>query len=156
MKKIVVYYSYEGNTKFYAETLAGHLGAELLSLKPVKEKTSKGFSKYVWGGYQAVMRKKPTLLPYDFKVSDYDTIIFATPVWAGTYAPPLRSFFENEDIVGKKITFLYTHQGGPGKVREHLKEVLCDNHLLEPIDLVTLNVSRDDNKLKLLNWADAL
>ncbi|WP_240840770.1 flavodoxin [Acidaminobacter sp. JC074] len=156
MKKLVVYYSYEGNTKYYADLLANHLQADVLELKPVNEKSSKGFTKFVWGGYQAVMKKKPELVAYNFRPADYEMLVFATPVWAGTFAPPLRTFFEREDINGKKVAFLYTHQGGPGKVKEQLEEVLSDNHLLGSMDILTNKGSQEENRKRLLSWAQAL
>jgi len=156
MKKLIVYYSFEGNTEFFVKALAQHADAEILALKPVKERESKGFSKFVWGGFQAVMKQKPDLKPYTFKPGDYDIIIFATPVWAGTYAPPLRTFFENEDIIAKKVAYFYTHQGGAGKVDAQFKEVLADNHILGATDLVTLKTDKKTNEDKLFKWFDSL
>jgi len=156
MKKLIVYYSYEGNTKNYVEALAEAIGAESLALKPVKEMKSKGFSKFVWGGYQAVMKKKPKLENYEFKASDYETIIFAAPVWAGSYAPPLRSFFAEEDILAKKVAYFFTHEGGIGKTVQHFEEALADNHLLGGFDLNTNKVGPDLNKDKLISWAKSI
>jgi|LGOV01.1.fsa_nt_gb flavodoxin len=156
MKTLIVYYSFEGNTEHLAEALAKHSGADLLALKPLKEKESKGFSKFVWGGYQAVMKKKPELKPYEFKASDYDLIVFASPVWAGTYAPPLRTFFENEDIIAKNVAYFYTHQGGPGKVKSLFDEVLVDNHILGSLDLVMLKTDKNRNEEILYKWFDNL
>lgn len=156
MKKLIVYYSYEGSTEYYAKALAEHLEADLLALKPVNEKTSKGFTKFIWGGFQAVMKQKPDLVPYEFKASEYETIIFGTPVWAGTYTPPLRTFFENEDIIGKKVAFFFTHEGGKGKTKEQLEEVLSDNNILGSIDIVTGKTKKEDNLARIINWADHL
>lgn len=156
MKKLIVYYSYEGSTEYYAKALSEHLEADLLSLKPVKEKTSKGFTKFIWGGFQAMMKQKPDLEPYEFRASEYETIIFGTPVWAGTYTPPLRTFFENEDIVGKKVAFFYTNQGGEGKVKEQFEEVLSENHILGSIGIVTRKTKKEDNLARIIQWADHL
>lgn len=156
MKKLIVYYSYEGSTAFYAKALAEHMGADILVLKPVNEKNSKGFTKFVWGGFQALMKKKPELLPYEFRASDYETIIFGTPVWAGTYTPPFRTFFENEDIVGKKVGFFYTHEGGEGKTKKHLEEILADNHMLGAIGILTGKTEKEDNLKQLIRWSDTL
>ncbi len=50
MKKLVIFYSFEGNTKLIAENIAQAIGADLLELKPKKKMKSKGFMKFVWGG----------------------------------------------------------------------------------------------------------
>ena len=156
MKTIIVYYSFEGNTDFLVNALAETIGAETLELKPIKEHKSKGVSKYVWGGYQAVMKKKPDLKPYDFKASDYDRIIIASPVWAGTFAPPLRTFFDTEDLIAKKVVFFFTHEGGKGKTKEHFEEILADNHILGSLDLTTRKTDKEENKKRLLQWASRL
>ncbi len=45
-KTLVVYYSYEGSTRLIAETIADTLKADILTLKPLEEMTSKGFLKF--------------------------------------------------------------------------------------------------------------
>ena len=57
MEKIVIFYSFEGNTKLIAENIAKTIGADLLELKLKKEMKSKGFMKYFWGGKAAIMKK---------------------------------------------------------------------------------------------------
>ena len=92
MKTAIVYYSLEGNTKFAAEKMAAALGADLISLVPVKEYPTGNVSKYFWGGKSAVFRAHPKLEPYRFKAEEYELVIIGSPIWASTYAPPLRTF----------------------------------------------------------------
>lgn len=61
MKKLVVFYSFEGNTKFLAEAIAKGIKADILELKPEKDLKTKGFFKYPLGGVQVVFGKKPKL-----------------------------------------------------------------------------------------------
>jgi flavodoxin len=46
LRILVVYYSFEGNTKLIAESVAGAVSADIMQLIPKKEHASKGFSKY--------------------------------------------------------------------------------------------------------------
>ena len=41
LKKMVIYYSYEGNTRFMAQTIAGAVGADLMELKLKKLETKR-------------------------------------------------------------------------------------------------------------------
>lgn len=123
-KIIVVYYSFEGNTKSIAEFLAKDLSADILEVKPNKEIKSKGFGKYFWGGRQVIMGKKPELKPLSKNLDEYDIILVGTPIWAGTYAPPIKTLLEENYIEGKKVAYFYSHQGGPGKAVDKAKSVI--------------------------------
>lgn len=136
MKTLIVYYSYEENTHMVAKRLAEKLNADLLRLEPVKEMKSKGFSKYIWGGRQAVMKTTPSLKPYTFKSDDYDLIIFGTPVWAFTLSPPLRSFFAENNMNDVNTAYFYCHEGGPGKTDIHFQESLTGNKIISKTDFI--------------------
>jgi len=51
MKRLVVYYSLEGNTALVAGHLAAGLSAELMELKPEKPFNPSGFSRYLLTGW---------------------------------------------------------------------------------------------------------
>jgi len=73
---------------------------------------NRGAKKFLWGGKSAVMREKPKLLPYEFKAEQYDTVIMGTPVWASSFAPPIRTFVqENKSIQKKNLLHLYALAG---------------------------------------------
>ncbi len=134
MKKLVIYYSFEGNTKLMAESIAKAADAELLQLKPKKEIKSKGFMKYVWGGKAAMMKEKPKLLPLDKNQEDYDLIFIGTPVWAWSCAPPMNSFLFSYPIVDKKIALFCCHGGNKGNIFEKMRELLVGNEFIGEID----------------------
>ena len=94
MKTAIVYYSQSGNTEYVAKACARLLGADLIPIAPVKEYPSTGFKKFLWGGKSAVMGEAPRLENYVFDAEAYEGIILGCPVWAGTFAPPLRTFIE--------------------------------------------------------------
>ncbi len=136
IKTIVIYYSFEGKTKFIAEYLSQKLDADILSLKPEKEINSHGFMKYIWGGRQAVMKSKPKLEKYSFDINKYETIIIGSPVWAWTYSPPIRAFLSENIIQGKKVAFFCCHEGDKGKAPEVAEKLLSDgNEYLGSIDI---------------------
>ena len=114
MKTLIVYYSLTGNTAYIAEKLAKGLGADALRLEAQKAYPDKGFKKFFWGGKSAVMGEKPALVPYTCDLSQYERVIIASPVWAGTFAPPLRTFIEDkrEALNGKKFAALLCCAGG--------------------------------------------
>ncbi|MER2080404.1 MAG: flavodoxin [Ruminococcus sp.] len=115
MKTIIVYYSLGGFTKSLAEKLAAESGADLLELRPVKAYPSTGARRFITGGRAAVTGKKPPLQTYTFDADRYDRIIFGSPVWASSPAPPLRSFIaENSATVARKAYGAFFTQLGSG------------------------------------------
>ena len=136
MKKLVIYYSYEGNTKFIAEAMASAIDADLLELKPQKDLTTKGFMKYVWGGRQVVTKQIPELLPFDKNPDVYDVIFIGTPVWAFTFAPAIRSFLALTGLKNKKIALFCCHSGAIGKTFVDMKASLEGNQIIGEIDFV--------------------
>lgn len=126
MKTAIVYYSMSGNTRQTAERIADAVGADLIRVEPVKEYPSAGMRKFIWGGKSAVMGEKPKLKPYSFG-AEYDRIIIGTPVWASCFAPPIRSFInENRDrLSGREISaFVCYSGGGADKALDKLKRYL--------------------------------
>ena len=134
MKKLVVFYSLDGNTRLMAESVASATGADILELKPVKEITRNNFMKIFVGGKQAFTKAEPELLPFDLKPEDYDIIFFGTPVWAWTYSPALRTYFRDHKPVGKKVALFYCHGGGPRNFLEKFEEAVEGNEFLGSID----------------------
>ena len=133
LKILIVYYSLTGNTKFIAEAIAESINSDILEVKPVKELNAEGGSKYFWGGYQATMKKKPKLKPFDIDPLEYDLIFIGTPVWAWTYSTPIRSFLSKYDLTGKRVA-LWTCSAGDGvKAMNRLREALKDANILGEI-----------------------
>ena len=114
MKTAIVYYSLTGNVKFVCEAVAEKIGADLIPIEPVKEYPNKGMKKFLWGGKSAVMGEMPVLNPYDFDADKYDEIIFATPVWASTFTPPIRTFIKDnfDALKGKTFSVITCYSGG--------------------------------------------
>ncbi len=138
MKAAIVYYSQSGNTSYVAEKVAAILTADRIPLVPVKAYPDYGFKKFFWGGKSALMGDKPALEPYAFDPESYDLVIFGAPVWAGTFAPPLRTFMETHRsaLQGKRMAAFFCCSGGPGKVLEKFTAFLADDRLEQALILI--------------------
>jgi len=112
MKKLIVYYSLEGNTKYTAEKIAENLRADVLELMPEKAYPTGTVTKFIFGGKSAKMAEIPSLRPYQADLEAYDWIILGTPVWAATFAPPLRTFLKEQELTGKKLAFFACSTSG--------------------------------------------
>lgn len=157
MKKLIAYYSLDGNTRFIAEAIASAIDADVLVLKPKKEINPKSLLKHFWGGRQVIMKQKPELLPFDKNPQDYDLLFLGTPVWAFDYAPSLRSFFQNVILKDKKIALFCCHGGMKGKTLENMKNALSGNKILGEIDFKEpLKGNREESVQKAKSWAKTL
>ena len=143
MRDLVVYYSQGGNTAYAAEALARLLDADLLRVEPEKSYPSKGFAKFFWGGKSSVMAEAPVLRPYSFQAAEIDRVIIGFPVWAGSFAPPIRTFLrENRKVLASKRVAAFACQSGSGaerafgKLRESLggRELDATLILVDPRD----------------------
>lgn len=157
MKKLIIYYSLDGNTRFVAEKIAAATGAELLELRPQKDLKAKGLLKYLWGGRQVVQKEAPDLEAFEIDPSGYDLLVLGTPVWAFTYAPAMRSFLMNHKPIGKKVAFFCCSGGGPGKTLGAMREALAGNEILGEIGFVEpLQKKQAEQTSQAVTWAKVL
>ncbi len=130
MKALIVYYSLEGSTKLIAQELKSKLGADVLELVPSKAYPTGKVSKFLFGGKSAVMSETPVLEPYSVDMNAYGTVILGTPVWASRCAPPLRTFLEEQSLLGKKVAAYACAAGkSAGKTFEQFEQ-LCGGKLV--------------------------
>ena len=160
MKELIVYYSMSGNTEDTAKKIASLRGADLLRIDPVKAYPDKGFRKFFWGGKSAVMAEKPELKSYSFKAEDYDRIIIGTPVWASTFAPPIRTFLsENKEVLKTKRLAVFACQSGNGaeKAFSRMAELLGTDHFDARLILIDpLTHSDEADRAKITEFCSAL
>lgn len=154
MKGLVVFYSLEGHTKYIAGIIAEKLKCDLLELESVKEYPQKGFKKYFWGGMSVMLKEKPALKNKIPNLNEYDTVFIGTPIWAGTYAPPINTFISENQIIEKNIVLFACHGGGGAeKCFTKLEGELKNNTIIGSIDFPDSNdeiLKRD----KLNEWIE--
>ncbi|MCK4797653.1 MAG: flavodoxin [Spirochaetes bacterium] len=154
LKKLVIFYSLDGNTKYIAKNIANSVKADMLELKVKNQKKQKGFLKYFLAVMQVVFKIKPKLLSLEKNPEEYDIIFIGTPVWAGNYNPAFNSFFSNIQLEGKRIALFSCYAESEGKSFLNLKEKLCNNEIIGEIGFRTpLKNNAADNKDKVIKWA---
>ena len=147
MKAIVVYYSLEGNTKYVAEKIAEIMSADILRLEPVKEYPAEGSKKFIWGGKSVMLGETPGLKNYEWNKSDYDVVIIGTPVWASSFAPPIRTFLKENDLSGKNVAYFACCAGGDSsKCFKKLNDKLTNVKIVSELTLTnpTANKCQED------------
>jgi flavodoxin len=116
MKAAIIFYSFSGNTKkaclfLMRKLIAKNIDTDLIELRLKDEETS-----FFKQGKQAFFKYTPELLNANSNLEQYDFIVFASPVWAFTFTPALRSYLHKiTDLENKKIAFFLTYGSGLGK-----------------------------------------
>jgi len=122
MKTLVVFYSRTGCTRRVAEDLARRLGADQEELKEQADRS--GAAGYIAGGRDAMLKHPADLLPVIRKPEDYDMIVVATPVWAFTLCPAIRTWLQREASHVRRVAFVCTQGGrGAGRAIQHMREI---------------------------------
>ena len=85
MKEIVLYYTYGGSTKHYAEKAARKRKAEVLEIKPVKKPGK------ILGCLGAIRGKSVPIEPLGIDFSEYSRVTVMSPVWAGSAHPVVNA-----------------------------------------------------------------
>jgi len=112
-KTAVVYYSLDGHTHLAATRISGRLSCPAIRLRLRKEfPTSSAFLKYFRAGKSSVFHDKPALVEPDQDLNAYDTLVIATPVWAGNLSSPMRSFLAGHPFPGRRVFLVATNSGG--------------------------------------------
>jgi len=156
-KILIVYYSLTGNTQFIAETLRDTIEADILELRPIKELKADSGTRFMWGGFQSTMKKKPELMDFDINPLEYDLVILGTPVWAWNISPPMRSFLSKFDLTGKNVALWMCHAGDGIKAMIRFKETLSGANIVESISFQDpLKKDSDGNKEKAITWVESV
>lgn len=157
MKKLVAYYSLEGNTELIARAIAEATDADILELTPKNDIRSKGFLRFFKGGFQVLTKKEPELVPYEREPAAYDLIFLGTPVWAGNFAPAIRSFLSQVELENKKIALFCCYGGSEGKCLKRLKEELTGNEIIGEMGFTEpLKKEKQANVKKAEKWAEEI
>ena len=114
-KVAVVYFSWGGNTRFAAETIAKKAEAATFEIKAEKPYNS-DFHKCCDEAKPECRAK--TLRPIKpiegLDLAKYDVVFVGSPNWWGTIAPPVRTWLTQNSaaLKGKSVCLFQTHGGG--------------------------------------------
>ena len=130
MKTAVVYYSWSGNTRFAAETIAKKAGADLFEIKaetPYNSDFGKCCDEAKPECYGKTLRPIKPIEGLD--LAKYDMVFVGSPNWWGTMAPPVRTWVTQSKVAlkGKTVCLFQTHGGGGmQRVGKDFAEVIGD------------------------------
>ena len=114
-KCMVAYFSWSGNTRFAAETIARKAGAPTFEIKAETPYNS-DFGKCCDEAKPECYGKKlrPIKAIDGLDLTKYETVFVGSPNWWGTLAPPVRTWLTQNAaaLKGKTVCLFQTHGGG--------------------------------------------
>ncbi|MBR3642147.1 MAG: hypothetical protein IKN57_01440 [Parasporobacterium sp.] len=136
-KTLIVYYSLSGNIDYVAGEVRRNLRLSMQKLEPEQEPPKTGLKKLIVGGKSALSKKTDIAIkPLQYSPENYDTILIACPVWAGTYPPAIATFLKQYTFTGKNVYLIGASAGGNAeKMFDKIKAALPGNEFKDTLSL---------------------
>lgn len=115
VKSAVVFYSQTGTTRTVAEEIAKQAGADAIELKMVTPYPSTYDSTIAVTREERANKKWPALENARLDLAKYDTVYLGYPIMYGTFAPPIYTFLDSNDLSGKVLVPFCTYGSGGRK-----------------------------------------
>ena len=112
MPKAIIYYSQGGTTDLIAKTLAKELHADLIRIHDLKNRN--GFKNKFLSSINAFRESKTQIKPERVDLTNYDTIYFGTPTWAGNPTPAILTIIDRCDLRAKDVILFATMDSNRG------------------------------------------
>ena len=106
MATLIIYYSQGGKTDLVSKTLAKYLDADLVRILDLKKRD--GFGSKLFSSINAFRETKTQITPSNVDITDYDTIYFGTPTWAGNPTPAILTIIDRLNLRGKDAVLFAT------------------------------------------------
>jgi flavodoxin len=147
-KSVVVYYSQNGATKKLAEIFQKAKDASAVELKLVTPYPSTYDSTIVAVKAQREGKQWPALENAKVELAKYDTVYLGYPIMFGTFAPPIYTFLDSNDLSGKVVVPFCTYGSGGRKASA------AELKTLEPGANVTLAYGISNKRMNAENGAE--
>lgn len=126
-KILVAYFSQTGNTHKIATQIHDQVGGDLFRIETAVPYPSDMALLVKRKNQELKSGNMPELKAKVENIESYDVVFLGYPIWSMTTPPPVRSFIENNDLIGKTIIPFCTHDGfGPGSSVDSIKGLLPD------------------------------
>jgi flavodoxin len=122
-KILIIYHSLTGNTKACCEALQQALGADIIEVKDLVDRTGRwGFFKTAIGSLLGMHTK---IEPENPDLSSYPNIILGSPIWTGKMSMAIRTLIDKNSFAGKEVViFTTTNAFEQEKYKEKSKDLV--------------------------------
>ena len=151
MNPIVIYYSYQNNTRKLANHIKDTLNCDVVELLPVVPYSENYDEVVALGEKEETKSAYPEIQDNIPDLSQYNPVIVCTPSWWDNLSPVMISFLKQYSLTDKRVYALATHGGfGIGKGKECL-EALCASASLQSIFEVPFDEDEMEISMKVVD-----
>ena len=144
-KSVVVYFSQTGTTKKLAGVMKQAVNADEIELKLVTPYPSTYDSTIAVVGAQRESKQWPALENAKLDLAKYDTVYLGYPIMFGSFAPPIYSFLDSNDLSGKVVVPFCTYGSGGRKASAaELKTLEPNANVTLAMGVSNKRMTRDD------------
>ena len=157
-RKIIIYFTYTGNTKKIAEKIKEKLNCDILEIKTVIP-YSKDYDTVVNDEQNSeASNRLPEIQNINIDLRNYDEIILGTPVWWYRPVPAIRTFLTQNDLAGKVIKPYATNAGWIGKTFKEIKALCPNSEVSDGMNIVFESYSDKlvTKENDIMNWINTL
>ncbi|MBR2057536.1 flavodoxin [Fibrobacter sp.] len=147
-KSLVVYYSQTGATKKLAEIFQKAKNADVFEIATATPYPSTYDSTIAAVGAQRESKQWPALVNAKADLAKYDTVYLGYPIMFGSFAPPVYTFLDSNDLSGKVVVPFCTYGSGGRKASA------AELKALEPNANVTLAYGISNKRITAENGAE--
>ena len=125
-KVAVVFYSQSKvhNTARVAQWIQKHVGGELVEVVPVSP-YPEAYSDTLKEANRERKDGSPREIQPVFLPADCEVVFIGSPIWYGTFAPPIATFLKGNSLAGKTVVPFCTHGGGGAGTFEQDVHAAC-------------------------------
>ena len=121
MKICIIYHSESGNTRHVAQHIASAFDAQLVEV--TNTASYNRLTRFFVLCKMARGEEKTLIEPESVDVSEYDLVVFGSPVWAFKPTPVIHAAIDGlKGCMGKPAVAFSTHGGRPGQTDEIFKK----------------------------------
>jgi flavodoxin len=118
-------------------------------------KNRKGGLVFLSSGRDAMQGKLTEIAQTKRNPLDYDIIVVAQPVWAGSPTPAIRTYLKKNDLSGKKVAVFFSD--GSYKAIEKIKAILPNSTFVGELALPAKEFeNREEAQKKIAEWCSIL
>jgi flavodoxin len=146
MKICILYHSETGNTRHVAQHIASALDARLIEVSDTASYSR--LTRFLVRCKMARGEEKTTIEPSSLDVSEYDLVVFGSPVWAFKPTPPIHAAIDSlKGCMGKPAIAFSTHGGRPGQTDETFKKWIEARGMI-PVAVTNIHQNAIENEKK--------